>query len=149
MLCVIPLTRGHADILLIVVMAVLMPPCILQARARQLVIRLIYSSRPRSGSESASCRVGRTLSSLRPSEVISGSYVILSQGGKTSFMTSYLQPGAQHMWEGGRSVLIETVACRTDACFPLSSRLKHLFPPIIRTEIAFVCSVRKHHLHFV
>lgn len=66
----------------------LMPPCILRASTRQLLIRLIYSS--------------RTLGSLRPSEVIPGSRVIPSGARKeTSFRTSYLQPGSSPGSTGG------------------------------------------------
>lgn len=75
---------------------VLMPPCIPRACTRQLVIHLIYSTLTRSGPCARvvlTARIhGRTLGSLRPSEVISGSCVILSQGRKTSFMASFLQP---------------------------------------------------------
>lgn len=66
---------------------VLMPPCILRACTRQLVIRLIYSTRPAVDQTAlALCwrpgyRVGHS-AVLRPSEVISGSYVILSQARK-------------------------------------------------------------------
>lgn len=58
---------------------VLMPPCILRACTRQLVIHLIYSTGPALGLVVTARIHGWTLSSLRPSEVISGSRLTLSQ----------------------------------------------------------------------
>lgn len=65
---------------------VLMPPCILQACTRQLVIHLIYSTRPAVDQGAPRSRRldgqntahGRTLSSICSSEVISGWFVIAS-----------------------------------------------------------------------
>lgn len=85
---------------------VLMPPCILQTCKRQLVIHLIYSTRPAVDQGAPRSRRvdgqntahGRTLSSIRCSEVISGWFVIVSQAKQTSLLSSCLQPQILLLW---------------------------------------------------
>lgn len=77
---------------------VLMPPCIPRACTRQLVIRLIYSTRPAEDRAAlALCCAGHSAAFVlrRWSQ---GHMWFYHRPEKTSFMTSYLQPGSLISW---------------------------------------------------
>ena len=172
MLCVIPLTQGRAHILNIVVMACSCHPAFLQACTGQLVICLIYSSRPvvDETARPRSCCVdgwNTRPDTQQPSSFRGDLRVIrdsirsqkniihdfLSAARHSAFMRGEKVGNTQRKevswsWLGKAIAANHVIWCLISHFSTRPHWWKHFFVTI-RTEIAFVCLVCKHHLYFL